>query len=159
MRVRRGRLWLVLAPEFLATENLPYPMPYPQVQLPRPPGRSPFSTPWHVGAYSIDLPLRFGDRGFWKLDPGQSTLAADLGPVVAGLSTESEWWGPGIENAIVMSNNAAGIPRAFVRTARPVRTRVGSFAVRWFLGGLFESQYFDDNPASDRRSITALAAT
>jgi len=159
LRVRRGRLWLVLAPEFLATENLPYPMPYPQVQLPRPAGRSPFSTPWHVGAYSIDLPLRFGDRGFWKLDPGQSTLAADLGPVVAGLSTESEWWGPGIENAIVMSNNAAGIPRAFVRTARPVRTRVGSFAVRWFLGGLFESQYFDDNPASDRRSITALAAT
>ena len=159
LRMRRGRFWLVLAPQFLATENLPYPMPYPQVELARPAGRSSFSTPWHVGAYSIDLPLRFGDRGFWKVDPGQSTLAADLGPVVAGLSTENEWWGPGIQNAIVMSNNAAGIPRAFVRTARPVRTRVGSFALRWFLGGLFKSQYFDDNPASDRRSITALAAT
>jgi len=159
LRMRRGRFWLVLAPQFLATENLPYPMPYPDVELPRPAGRSPFSSPWHVGAYSIDLPLRFGDRGFWKVDPGQSTLGADLGPVVAGLSTENEWWGPGIENAIVMSNNAAGIPRAFVRTARPVRTRVGTFAVRWFLGGLFKSQYFDNNPASDRRSITALAAT
>src|SRR5947199_8177324 len=134
-------------------------MPYQDVGLPRPAGRSPFSTPWHVGAYSIDLPLRFGDRGFWKLDPGQSTLAADLGPVVAGLSTESEWWGPGIENAIVLSNNAAGIPRAFVRTARPMRTRLGTFGVDWFLGGLFESPYFDATPVDDRRSLTALATT
>src|SRR3989442_8994017 len=101
-------------------------MPYPQVELARPAGRSSFSTPWHVGAYSIDLPLRFGDRGFWKVDPGQSTLGADLGPVVAGLSTENEWWGPRIQNALVMSNNAAGIPRAFLPTPRPGRARGGT---------------------------------
>jgi hypothetical protein len=159
LRAQWGRVSLVLAPELVATENLNYQLPPPDVQLPRPPGRSPFSTPWHVGDYSIDLPLRFGERGFSRLDFGQSTLAVDAGSVVAGLSTENEWWGPGIRNAIVLSNNAAGIWRAFARTRRPVRTRVGTFDVRWFLGGLFESPYFDATPADNRRSITALAAT
>jgi len=156
---RWRRLSLVLAPELLVTENLAYPLPPPQVQLPRPAGRSPFSTPWHVGAYSIDLPLRFGDRGRAWVDFGQSTLAADLGAVTAGLSTENEWWGPGIRNAIVMSNNAAGIWRAFIRTSRPVRTGAGTFTARWFLGGLFESPFFDQTPQDDRRSINGFAAT
>jgi hypothetical protein len=112
-----------------------------------------------VGVYSIDLPLRFGNWGFWHLDPGQSTLAAELGPVTVGASTEDEWWGPGIRNAIVLSNNAPGIPRAFVRTTHPVRTRVGTFAARWFLGGLAESPYFDASRLGNRRSITGLATT
>lgn len=59
----------------------------------------------------------------------------------------------------MLSNNAPGIPRAFVRTARPVRTRVGTFAARWLLGGLLESPYFDRTPSNDRRSITAFATT
>src|SRR6266511_997125 len=132
LRAQWGRVSLVLAPELVSTENLPYAMPLSDVQLARPPGRSPFSTPWHVGDYSIDLPLRFGDRGFSRLDFGQSSLAVDAGSVVVGLSTENEWWGPGIRNAIVLSNNAAGIWRAFARTRQPVRTRVGTFAARWF---------------------------
>jgi len=159
VRAQWGRFSLVLAPELVATENLPYELPPLPVQLPRPPGRSVFSTPWHVGDYSIDLPLRFGERGFSRLDLGQSTLAVDLGAVTAGLSTENEWWGPGIRNAIVLSNNAAGIPRAFVRTTRPVRTRIGTFTARWFLGGLFESPYFDATWQNDRRSITGLGTT
>jgi hypothetical protein len=158
-RAQRGPVVLVVAPEFVATENLSYDLPPLQVQLPRPPGRDPLSTPWYVGYYSIDLPLRFGTWGARRLDPGQSTLAADLGAVTVGLSTENEWWGPGIRNAIVLSNNAAGIPRAFVRTTRPVRTRIGVLEARWFLGGLIESPYFDRTPADDRRAITALAAT
>jgi len=159
LRARWGRVSLVLAPELIATENQSYALPPPEVELPRPAGRDPLSTPWHVGAYSIDLPLRFGTWGAWRIDPGQSTLAVDGGPVTAGLSTENEWWGPGIRNAIVMSNNAAGIPRVFVRTARPLRTGIGTFAGRWFLGGLVESSYFDSDPTNDRRAITALAGT
>lgn len=156
---RWGPFSLVLAPELVATENLRYEMPPPQVELARPPGRSVYSTPWYVGSSSIDLPLRFGERGFSRLDPGQSTLAVETGPLTAGLSSENEWWGPGIRNAIVMSNNAPGIPRAFVRTTRPVRTRVGIFAARWFLGELSESAYFDTSSTDNLRSITGFAAT
>src|SRR3989442_6722877 len=128
---------MVCAPELAATDNIPYEMTTVALQLPRPDGRSSFSTPWHVGSYSIDLPLRFGEWGFWRLDPGQSTLAAAVGPVVAGFSTENEWGGPGIQNAIVLSNNAPGIPRAFARTSHPLRTPVRTFAARWVLVGSF----------------------
>jgi hypothetical protein len=152
---RWGHVTLVLAPELVATENRPYAMPVSAVELPRPPDRSPYSTPWHVGLYSIDLPLRFGATSFARIDPGQSTLAFEHGggAVSVGLSTANEWWGPGIRNAIVLSNNAPGIWRAFVRVQKK------NFALRWFLGGLFESPYFDTTRADDRRSITALAMT
>ena len=152
-----GRVSLIVAPEIVTSQNLAYAMPAPAVGLPRPAGRSSYSTPWHVGTYSIDLPLRFGAKSFARLDPGQSTLAVRLGraggAVTVGLSTENEWWGPGIRNAIVLSDNAPGIWRAFVRV------KSGRLAARWFLGGLFESPYFDSGPADDRRSITGLAAT
>jgi hypothetical protein len=144
---------LVIAPEVVTSENLSYAMPPPAVELPRPAGRSQYSTPWHVGPYSIDLPLRFGAKSFTRVEPGQSTLAVRLGAMSVGLSTENEWWGPGIRNAIVLSNNAPGIWRTFVR----VQTK--RVALRWFLGGLFESPYFDSTRADDRRSITGLAAT
>ena len=153
VRAQWGRFFLVLAPELVSAENRSYRMPDSATQLPRPAGRSPFSTPWHVSTYSIDQPLRFGATSFARVDPGQSTLAARFGPVTAGLSSENEWWGPGIRNAIVLSDNAPGIWRGFLR----VQGR--AIELRWFLGGLFESRYFDSGPANDRRAITALAAT
>ncbi|PYO94567.1 MAG: hypothetical protein DMD62_04815 [Gemmatimonadetes bacterium] len=157
LRLGVGLRWrhvtLVLAPALVSAENLAYPLPADSVQLPRPPGRSSYSTPWHVGAYSIDLPLRFGTRGFTGLDAGQSTLAADLGPVTMGVSSANAWWGPGIRNAIVLSNNAPGIWRAFVNvTGKRV-------SARWFLGGLFESPYFDSTSTDDARAMSALAIT
>lgn len=150
VRARWRRFSLVLAPELVSSENRPFWTPD---TVARPAGRSAYSTPWHVGTFSIDQPLRFGAQGFTHLDPGQSTLAAQLGDMTVGVSTENEWWGPGIRNAIVLSDNATGIWRGFVRWQR------GNFAARWFLGGLFESRYFDSGPANDRRAITALAAT
>ncbi len=45
VRAQWGHFSLVLAPELVATENLSYDLPPPEVQLPRPPGRNPLSTP------------------------------------------------------------------------------------------------------------------
>src|SRR5438552_11058972 len=153
------RVSLTLAPQLLVSENLPYELPPPIRLRPLPPGRDPLSSPWHTGPSSIDLPLRFGSRGFVHVAPGESSLSVNWGAVTTGLATEHEWWGPGIHNALVLSNNAPGIPRLFVRTSRPIRTGAGRFEVHWFLGGLFESQYFDATRADDRRSINALAAS
>jgi hypothetical protein len=152
-----GSLRLVLAPEVFGTENQSFEMPNPRVVLPRPPGRDSLSSPWYRGPQSIDLPIRFGTNPYSALDFGQSTLEVRLGKVALGLSTENEWWGPGIRNAIVMSTNAAGIPRLFLRTARPIVTRAGTFDVRLFGGGLEESAYFDSTAANDLRSISAVA--
>jgi hypothetical protein len=155
-RLDWGRWFLVVAPELLLSENTPYELAHPLTVPDRPPLRHPLSSPWHLFP-SIDVPLRFGERGFVTLDPGQSTLGVRLGAVVAGVSTENEWWGPGIRNAIVMSSNAGGIPRVFARTARPLRTPIGTLEGRWFLGALSESRYFDFRPEDDRRSMSGVA--
>ena len=151
-----GRVSLTLAPELLASENSGYEMPPPEVSLPLPAGRSPFSSPWHIRPYSIDLPIRFGDAPLRTSDLGQSALAVDAGSVTLGVSSENEWWGPGIRNAIVLSNNAAGIPRLFLRTTRPLETSFGKMEIRWFAGGLTESQFFDRDPTNNLRSIAGI---
>ncbi len=156
IRAQWGRWFLILAPELLGSENRPYELADPSTVPPRPLDRNPLSSPWHLSP-SIDAPLRFGYDAFGVLDPGQSTIGARFGRVAAGISSESEWWGPGMRNAIVLSNNAPGVPRLFVRTARPLRALAGTLEGTWFLGGLSESPFFDNVPGNDRRSITGGA--
>jgi len=157
-RFEWGRFFAIVAPEFIASDNGPYEMPEPNTRLPLPAGRNPLSSPWHTRP-SIDAPLRFGTHALSFGDPGQSTIGARFGAITAGISTENEWWGPGIRNAIILSNNAAGIPRAFVRTTRPLQTGIGAIEGSWFIGGLFESHFFDNEWQDDRRSITGIALT
>ncbi len=157
LRVQSDRVRLILAPELYQTDNQGFTPPADWVTLPRPPGRNPFANPWHTTPESIDLPVRFGTTAFTQWDWAQSTLDVDFGRITAGLSTENEWWGPGIRNAIVMSNNAAGIPRLFARPTRPIATRAGTFDLRLFAGALLESAYFDAAPANSWRSISAFA--
>ena len=76
-----------------------------------------------------------------------------------GVATENEWWGPGVRNALLLSNAAEGFPHAFVRTARPWRTRVGDVEARLLLGVLTPSLYFDSVPNNQHRSLDALAVT
>jgi hypothetical protein len=120
---------------------------------------NPFADPFYVGSNSIDRPLRFGDTAFSAIHPGQSTLAVHVGAATLGLSTENEWWGPGIRNAIVLSDNAPGFAHFFARTGRPISTPVGTFNGRLLLGTLRESSYFDDLPANDTRSFSGFALT
>jgi hypothetical protein len=153
-----GPLTLIAAPEVVSSENLPFPMPDPR-RFPQaiPPSRDSLASPWYVKPGSIDQPVRFGEEGFVKVYPGQTTLQVTGGPVTGGFSTENQWWGPGLRNAIVMSDNAPGFPHVFVRTTRPLRTPVGAIEGKWLVGGLSESDYFDDDPANDVRSLSALA--
>ena len=159
IRAEWASVTLTLAPQLLYSENRPFALPDASVSLPIPPGRSPFSSPYHIRPYSADLPIRFGDRAITRLDLGQSTLAIRAGGTEFGASTENEWWGPGIRNAIVMSDQAAGIPRLFVRSARPLRTRAGTFEGILEVGGLSESRFFDTTATNDLRSLSALAVT
>jgi len=154
VRAGYGPVEIVLAPEFAYSQNGPF-----EVFPGREPGRSTFSSPWHIGAESADLPLRFGDQPVRVVGLGQSSLTVFAGPVAVGASTENQWWGPGIRNAIVMSNNAQGIPHLFVRTARPVRTPLGPVEARWIVGGLTESLYFDTLATNDLRSLSGLVVT
>jgi hypothetical protein len=153
-RLEYGGLSLVLAPVITYTANQPF------SHLPmRDTAWSAFVAPWRRDRFSVDLPVRFGLEPLARIDPGQSTLALQSGSVAVGISTEAQWWGPGIRNAIVMSNNAPGIPHAFLRTRSPARTPLGAVEARWMTGVLTESPFFDGDRENDRRTINAAVAT
>src|SRR5437773_9637422 len=78
-RAEVGPVRLVVAPEFLRTEDLGFAMPHERTVRPRPPGRSIFASPWHTSPESIDLPLRFGARAYSQWDYGQSALDVRAG--------------------------------------------------------------------------------
>ena len=155
--LRLGRLRLVLAPEVVAEQNTPYQtIPYP---LNATPPRSSWANPFHPLPESIDLPLRFGDSEHRRLTPGQSSASLDLGAVTAGVATENHWWGPGIRTAIVLSNNAAGFPHAFVRPRVPLATGFGVLDFDVIAGQVRESEYFDTADSNDTRTLSGLAFT
>jgi hypothetical protein len=59
--------------------------------------------------------------------PGQSSIRYDLGPLTVAASTENMWWGPGIYNSMLMSNNAPGFLHYSINSNRPINTFAGSF--------------------------------
>ena len=155
--LQAGRIRLIAAPTLVSEDNEIFQViPYPQ-NVARP--RNVWANPFHPLPESIDLPIRFGDKRHRRLDPGQSSLTIDAGLVSAGAATENLWWGPGIRNAITLSNNAAGFPHLFVRSNGPVHTRAGIFDAQWILGQLSESGFFYQTSTHAKRSLSGLVAT
>lgn len=146
-----GRLVITLAPELTYSGNRPFPI-FPG----REPGRSVFSSPWHLGQSSADLPLRFGDLPVRTIGLGQSSITLSLPRVAFGASSTNEWWGPALRNTLLLSNNAAGVPRLFGRTAKPLHTRFGDFEGEAIIGALTESPFFDYIASNNTRSLSGL---
>lgn len=90
---------------------------------------------------------------------GESTLLLHAGGAQLGVSNENHWWGPGIRNAMLLSNNAPGFPHVFLRTGRQISTPAGGLELRWLAGALTESRYFDSVSTNDTRSLAAIGAT
>lgn len=155
-RLRWRAVDLVLAPQFLfeaneAFQTFSYPDPN------RPLARDPLASPFHYPPGSMDLPQRPGTGARSYVDPGQSSLTIAAGAVAFGVATENIWWGPGIRNALLLSAQAPGVRHLFVRTARPLETKLGSIEGRWMVGRLDESDWFDRDRTNDHRSLSALA--
>ena len=110
--------------------------------------------PWHV----IDWPQRHGEGAFWTLHPGQSYARVEAYGATLGVSTENLWLGPAQRMPLLMSNSAPGFPHAFVGTAGPLDTRIGSFDVQLFWGRVDESDHFDTDSRNDHRLLAGLAA-
>ncbi len=152
-----GRARLIVAPSLISEDNEIFQViPYSRLTLPP---RSQWANPFHPLPESIDLPLRFGDSRLRYLNPGQSSLTIDANAVSFGAATENLWWGPGIRNAITLSDNASGFPHLFVQTRHPVHTGVGTFDAQLVVGDLTESAFFNADPADNKRSLSGLVAT
>jgi len=87
----------------------------------------------------IDLPDRFGDGNYSKLSWGQSSVNINAGPVSLGLSNENLWWGPGVRNSLIMTNNASGFKHLSLATSKPVGTYIGTFEAQLVSGRLEQS--------------------
>jgi len=158
-----GNVRLLIAPQFALSTNrwwlLRDSTHFPPPQLPPDRNGHGYMFAWYGAPYSIDLPLRYGDVNLSRRSFGQSSLGVDAKALTMGFSTENEWWGPGVRNAIILSNNAPGFPHLFLRSARPLDTPLGFVEFRWVSGALYESRWFDADSTNNVRSIAAFAAT
>lgn len=147
-----GPVRLVLAPELAFSENAAFDSVIPDAWHKMPVHR--YNPPWQIGEHSIDLPYRMGDEPRRQVRAGQSSLTVRAGPVAAGVSTENQWWGPGLRNGLVLSNQAAGVEHLFLRSSRPLRTPAGHVEVKWIAGALRESAWFRSDTTALADSIT-----
>jgi hypothetical protein len=107
----------------------------------------------HYGA--ADLPSRFGNQAYSKLHWGQSSIRITFDPVSIGLSNENLWWGPGIQNSLLMSNTAEGFKHLTLNTTRPVKTPVGSFEAQ-IVAGRLDRSGFNAGLPNDWRYLSGL---
>src|SRR5207249_8601323 len=90
---------------------------------------------------AIDHPQRFGGGEYAVLDPGQSSLRLDAGPVTVGISTANQYWGPVTEYPMVLGNNAPGFPHGFIGTSHSIDLWLIRVHGRLVYGRLSQSAY------------------
>jgi hypothetical protein len=138
--VRYGLLTIQLKPEFVAAQNSEF---------------ETFNKNSSAVAFvryyniynNIDLPARFGTGTYTRAYWGQSSIRLNYKVLSFGLSTENLWWGPGIQNSLLMSNTAPGFPHLTLNTLHPVQTAIGSFEGQVIAGNLGNSGYPPLEPA------------
>lgn len=126
-----GPLTIQLRPEYVYAENKSFQEVY------RAPNGVYWNTPIAHYYNTIDLPDHFNQGSYSKLSLGQSSIRLNIGPVSAGFSNENLWWGPGVRNSLLMSNNASGFRHLTLNTTRPIKTYIGSFEAQ-IVGGRLE---------------------
>ena len=93
----------------------------------------------YIGA--VDLPQRFGEDPYFRVDPGQSSVSVDTKAITVGLSTANEWIGPATEHAFLLSNNAPGFPHLFMATGDGVNVWLARVHAKVMWGKLAQSDY------------------
>ncbi|MDP1844481.1 MAG: capsule assembly Wzi family protein [Sediminibacterium sp.] len=131
------RNWAVhLQPEFVSAANKD-----PQAYTIDP------STPNFIARYylyiinKLDNHYRFGTASINSFFPGQSSIRYNTKNTSIGLSTENLWWGPGIRNSLVLTNNAPGFVHLTYNSIKPIHTNWGNIEFQAVLGQLHNAQY------------------
>ena len=90
---------------------------------------------------NIDLPQRFGDRAYGRIDLGDSFLEASAFGVSAGLSNARQHWGPARRYPLVLGTNSGGFAHLFIGTDGPLNIGIGAVHARLVTGRLEQSPY------------------
>lgn len=97
---------------------------------------------FHI-ANNIDDFRQMGNLPIRHFDWGQSRIGISTKYIIAGVSNENIWWGPGRNNSIAFTNNAPGFKHAYLGTNKPIKTFLGSFEFTSIIGQLDTSIYTD----------------
>jgi hypothetical protein len=146
---RWGPVSLTIAPLFFAAQNAEFEL------VPNGLDDSLAYADWRYPT-RIDFPQRFGDGSYVRLDPGQSTLRADLRGVAAGISTANQAWGPVTEYPILLGNNAPGFVHGFLGTSRPLNVGIGRVHGRMVWGRLEQSAYTNNTGTDEHRFMSGI---
>ena len=79
------------------------------------------------GQYETNQSWGLVTNGLSKILPGQSSIRYDLNKISLSASNQNLWWGPGISNSMLMSNNAPGFFHYSIASNRPLKTFLGNF--------------------------------
>ncbi len=121
---------------------------------------------WNFG----DHPEYFGESFNRFSTFGQSYASLHFGKIEMGVGTQNLWWGPGQFSGLIFTNNARGIPHAFLRTSAPVNIGLGKLEGQIIVGKAEDSglsptqndalnnQYFLKF-SGDRRYINGISLT
>ncbi|GAA4741382.1 capsule assembly Wzi family protein [Flavisolibacter ginsenosidimutans] len=130
---RFGPFSVQLRPEFVYAQNASF------ATFPSQHNDSIWRSYYYTVLNKIDAPERFGNGTYTKLFAGQSSIRLNVKKLSLGLSTENLWWGPGIRNSLLMTNNAPGFPHVTVNTTAPLLSPIGSFEGQLISGFLKSS--------------------
>lgn len=152
---RGSRVSVTLLPQFLYERNGDFQtIPYPRTLVPQ---RSVWANPFYTPDNSLDYPQRFGDVSRSQVElQGRMSFRASRA-VQFGVGREERWWGPSVENALVLSNNAPPLEQLFIESPEPIATRLGRLSYVYVLARVQESAFFDDDPFNNQRSLSAAA--
>ena len=89
----------------------------------------------------FDIPEQFGESAYQKVFWGQSSIRLNYRSISFGISNENLWWGPGMQNALLMTNNAPGFKHITLNSIKPINTPIGSFEGQLIAGRLDGSGY------------------
>src|SRR5437868_1920978 len=90
---------------------------------------------------NVDLPQRFGNSAYSRLDPDASSIRFDSRFLGIGLSTGNEWIGPATEYPFLLGTNAPGFPHLFIGTGDPVNLWLARVQARVIWGKLYQSDF------------------
>lgn len=107
---------------------------------------------WLVG---MDVYQRPGSDSLIDWTWGDSEIRFDWKTATIGFGTQATWLGPGISNAIILSNNAAPFPKLDFGI-RKTATPIGFVEARAFWGKLTESDWFNKDPDDDHTLLSGL---
>jgi hypothetical protein len=100
----------------------------------------------------IDNFRQFGNKKIDTFSFGQSRIGLKFGSISVGYSNQNNWWGPGLRNSLVLSNNAAGFKHLYLSTNKPIKSFIGNFEFS-AITGLLDTNWYEDPDVPLMRSI------